>query len=49
MSSDGAALVAAIRATPDDDTPRLGYADRLDNPGSDDSTEGMNTGRVVLH
>ncbi|HEX4610738.1 MAG TPA: TIGR02996 domain-containing protein [Urbifossiella sp.] len=31
---DGAALLAAVRARPDDDTPRLVYADWLDDAGT---------------
>lgn len=34
--SDGDALLAAVKATPDDDTPRLVYADWLDDCGEGD-------------
>ncbi|HEY1189441.1 MAG TPA: TIGR02996 domain-containing protein [Gemmata sp.] len=37
--SDEAALLAAIRAHPDDDTPRLIYADWLDENGQPDRAE----------
>ena len=37
--TDEAALLAAIAARPDDDTPRLVYADWLDDAGADDRAE----------
>ncbi|VTT97259.1 Repeat-companion domain protein OS=Isosphaera pallida (strain ATCC 43644 / DSM 9630 / IS1B) GN=Isop_0537 PE=4 SV=1: LRR_6: LRR_6: LRR_6 [Gemmataceae bacterium] len=38
-SGDEAALLAAIRATPEEDTPRLAYADWLDEHGNPDRAE----------
>src|SRR5215216_4626617 len=37
--SDAAALLAAIRAAPDDDAPRLVYADWLDEHGQPERAE----------
>jgi uncharacterized protein (TIGR02996 family) len=38
-SAEGAALVAAVVANPDEDTPRLVYADWLQDRGEDDRAE----------